>query len=100
MPLGEGRHTWSVESLHEGIARIEEDGTRMLSLPVHLLPPDVAEGQILRVTRRAAPDARSMELAIAIDFAATATALKASAVRTTQAAAESRNRDAGGDVTL
>ncbi len=93
-------HTWSVDSIEEGVVRVEEDGARMLSVPLHLLPAGITEGQILRVTRTTAPEDSSIVLTLAIDSAATASALDASARKTAQIAAESRKDDRGGDVAL
>ncbi|MBA3889506.1 MAG: DUF3006 domain-containing protein [Gemmatimonadaceae bacterium] len=43
------RRTWTVDSLEEGIAAVEEDGGRMLHVPAWLLPDGVREGQVLSV---------------------------------------------------
>lgn len=93
-------HTWSVDSIEEGIVRVEEDGTRMLSVPSHSLPAGTTEGQILRVTRKTAPNGDPIVIHVAIDTAATTAALKASARKTGQIAAESLKKDRGGDVSL
>ena len=93
-------HTWSVDSIEEGMARVEEDGARMLSVPSHVLPPGTKEGQILRVTRTLATNGDPIVTAIAIDTAATSSALKSSAQRTAQVATESLKKDRGGDVAL
>ncbi|CAN5524539.1 hypothetical protein BH09GEM1_BH09GEM1_25510 [soil metagenome] len=95
-----GEHTWSVDSIEEGVVRVEEDGARMLSVPAHLLPAGITEGQILRVTRTATPAGSSIVVSLAIDVAATASALDTSARKTAQIAAESRKGDRGGDVVL
>lgn len=42
-------HTWTVDSLEEGIAAVEADGGRMLHLPAWLLPEGVQEGAVLAV---------------------------------------------------
>lgn len=93
-------HTWAVDSIEEGVVRVEEDGTRMLTVPSHLLPAGTAEGQILRVTRKTAPNGDPIVMSIAIDTAATAAALKSSARRTAEIASESLKKDRGGDVAL
>ncbi len=93
-------HSWSVDAIAEGVARVEEDGARMLSVPRHLLPDGAAEGQLLKVTRAPGADADSVVVTIVIDRAATAKALRASAATTAQAMATSRKRDPGGDVAL
>lgn len=91
-------HRWAVDSIHEGVARIEEDGEKMLSMPSDRLPSGVTEGQLLRVTR--APDGEHAVLTIAIDTAGTAKAHRKSIETTTAAMAESKKKDRGGDVSL
>ena len=93
-------HTWSVDSIEEGVARVEEDGKRVFTLPSHVLPAGTIEGQILRVTRKTAPSGDPIVIHIAIDTAATAAALETSARKTAQIAAQSRKSDRGGDVSL
>lgn len=93
-------HTWSVDSIEEDVVRVEEDGARMLSVPAHLLPAGITEGQILRVTRTTTPADSSVVLTLAIDAAATRSALDASARKTAQMAAQSRKDDRAGDVVL
>jgi hypothetical protein len=93
-------HTWSVDSIEEGVARVEEDGERMLTLPSHVLPAGTTQGQILRVTRRTAPNGDPIVISVAIDAAATKTSLRTSARKTAQIATESRKKDPGGDVAL
>jgi hypothetical protein len=89
---------WTIDSIEEGIARLEEDGGRMISLPRHLLPSAAREGQILRVTGN--PGKHKIELTIEIDEAATAAALARSKAQTAATMAASRKRDPGGDVAL
>ena len=93
-------HTWSVDSIEEGVVRVEEDGTRMLTVPSHIFPAGTTEGQILRVTRKTAPNGDPIVISIAIDTAATTAALDASAGKTAQITAQSRKNDRGGDVAL
>lgn len=93
-------HTWTVDSIEEGTVRVEEDGTRMLTVPSHSVPSGTKEGQILRVSRKTAPNGDPIVVSIAIDTAATNAALEASARKTGQIAAESRKGDPGGDVAL
>ena len=93
-------HTWSVDSIEEGVARVEEDGKHVFTLPSHVLPAGTIEGQILRVTRKTAPNGDPIVIHIAIDTAATAAALETSARKTAQIAAQSRKSDRGGDVSL
>ena len=91
-------HRWAVDSIHEGVARIEEDGEKMLSVPSHLLPPGVTEGQLLRVTR--APNGDHAVLNVELDTAGTAKAHRKSIETTTAAMTESQKTDRGGDVAL
>ncbi len=93
-------HRWVVDSLEEGVARIEEDGARMITLPRYLLPDAVKEGQVVRVTWTGENAGNFLRLEVAIDDEATSAALERS--RSTMAAAmkASKARDPGGDVSL
>jgi hypothetical protein len=91
-------HIWRIDGIEEGVARVEEDGERMITLPRYLLPASVREGQLIRVTR--APGKGSVTLTIAIDEEGTAAELAASKAQTAAALAQSRKRDPGGDVSL
>jgi hypothetical protein len=93
-------HTWSVDSIEAGVARVEEDGTRMLTVPSQVLPAGTTEGHLLRVTRKTAPNGDPIVISIAFDAAATKAALGASARKTAQIARESLKKDRGGDVSL
>ena len=97
---GDTGHTWAIDSIEEGMARIEEDGGRMLTVPVAMLPAGAKEGQLLRVTMSQDHGGESVPISITIDLAATAAALKKSAATTAQAMKNSAKRDPGGDVTL
>jgi hypothetical protein len=91
-------HLWTIDAIEEGIARIEEDGARIIHLPRYLLPAGAREGQILRVTAK--PGKGKTELTIAIDEAATEAALAKSRAQTAATMAASKKRDPGGDVSL
>lgn len=93
-------HSWSIDSIEEGMARIEEDGGRMLTVPVTMLPAGAKEGQLLRVTLSDATKGEPVPTSIIIDHAATAAALKKSAATTAEAMKNSAKRDPGGDVIL
>jgi len=93
-------HRWALDSIEEGVARIEEDGERMISIPSHLLPAGVKEGQLLRVTHAPASDGHSIVLTIAFDEAGTRKAFRKSIETTASALAESKKKDQGGDVSL
>jgi hypothetical protein len=92
-------HRWAVDGIEEGVARIEEDGERMLSVPIHLLPPGTQEGQVLRVTRTPGAGG-AQQLSIVVDEKETDRALKRSQAATAEALAESKRRDPGGNVSL
>ncbi len=91
---------WAVDGIEEGMARLEEDGGRLLTLPTSLLPLGMKEGQLLRVTRGAGRTKGSVTLTIAVDEVATSAALARSRATTSRASAASRKRDPGGDVSL
>ena len=93
-------HSWSIDSIEEGVARIEEDGGRMLTVPVALLPAEAKEGQLLRVTLSRGPGGEAVPTSITIDHAATAAALRKSAATVAAAMKNSGKRDPGGDVSL
>ena len=93
-------HRWVVDSLDAGIARVEEDGDRMLSVPADLLPPGVTEGQILRVTRAADAAKGSVVVTIVIDADGTRDALAKSKASMARAMKASGKQDPGGDVSL
>jgi hypothetical protein len=42
-------HRWTIDAIEEGVARLEVDGERMVTLPAWILPADAAEGEVLRV---------------------------------------------------
>jgi hypothetical protein len=91
-------HRWAVDSIHEGVVRIEEDGEKMISVPRELLPAGVTEGMLLRVTR--APGPKGKVMTVVIDDAGTAKAHRKSIETTMSAMAESKKQDPGGDVAL
>jgi hypothetical protein len=92
-------HRWAVDGIEEGMARIEEDGAGVITVPVCLLPAGVREGQILRVT--SVPGEKgTLVVTVAADEAATAESLAKSKSTMAGAMARSRKRDAGGDVAL
>ena len=91
-------HVWRIDGIDEGVARVEEDGDRMITVPVYLLPAGATEGQRLQVARTTAKG--SVTLTISIDEAGTAAELADSRARTAAISAQSRKRDPGGDVAL
>lgn len=93
-------HRWAVDAISEGVARIEEDGDRMIAVPVHLLPAGVREGQLLRVSSVAGEQPGSLIVTLTVDEKGTAAALAKSKDVTSRAMSASRKKDPGGDVAL
>ncbi|HEX6599249.1 MAG TPA: DUF3006 domain-containing protein [Gemmatimonadaceae bacterium] len=93
-------HRWAIDAIEEGMARIEEDGERMITVPVYLLPAGVGEGQILDVTTAVGKEKGTLVVTVAADEAATAESLAKSKATMARAMAQSRKRDRGGDVAL
>lgn len=95
-------HSWVLDGLEEGSARIEEDGARMIVVPRYLIPPGAREGVVLRVARSGGGEAHasSVTFTVQVDSAATEAALARSRATVEHASAESRKRDPGGDVVL
>ena len=91
-------HHWSLDGLEEDVARVEEDGQRVITVPRWLIPPDAKEGQILSVDR--VLGVGTSTVTITIDQAATAAALAKSAATVEKISKASMKRDAGGDVAL
>lgn len=96
--MTERTHVWRIDGIEEEVARVEEDGDRMITVPRHLLPTGAKEGQRLQVARSTATG--SVTLTISIDESGTAAELAASRAQTAAIMAESKKRDPGGDVAL
>ena len=92
-------HVWRIDGIEEGVARVEEDGEGMITLPRHLLPAGAREGQVVRVTRTAT-DKGSVTLTLIVDEAATAGEADRSRAQTAAILAQSKKRDPGGNVSL
>ncbi len=94
-------HVWIVDGVEEGMARIEEDGARMIVVPRYLIPPGAREGEVLRVSFTGGGGKEtSITVTVHVDQAATEAALARSRATVEHASAESRKRDPGGDVVL
>ena len=93
-------HRWAIDAINEGMARIEEDGERMVTVPVYLLPAGVREGQVLQVSWAAGKDKGTLVVTVAVDDEATTEALATSKATMARAMSQSRKRDPGGDVAL
>ena len=87
-------HTWTVDSIEEGIAAVHEDDGRLLHVPAWLLPDGTREGDIVVIEREPSPG--SITLRLRIDRAATERSLDASRDQL----ARLRQRDDGEDIQL
>ena len=97
--MPEQSFVWRIDGIEDGVARVEEDGKRMITLPSHLLPAGAREGQVVRVTRTASGK-ESVALTLLIDDAATSSEADRSRAQTAAIAARSKQRDPGGNVSL
>ncbi|HEY0154219.1 MAG TPA: DUF3006 domain-containing protein [Longimicrobium sp.] len=87
-------HTWTVDSIEEGIAAVHAEDGRLLHVPAWLLPDGTREGDVVTIERE--PAAGTVTLRLRIDRAATERALATSR----EQLARLRQRDAGGDIQL
>ena len=92
-------HLWSVDELDDDVARVIEDGARVMLLPRYLLPPGVTEGQMLSISR-GEERGGSVQITVALDEKATRSARLGTGNVLARALAASRKMDAGGDVSL
>lgn len=88
------QRTWTVDSIEEGIAAVEEQDGRMIRVPAWLLPDGVREGDVVAVTREGEHDAAV--LTFRVDREATERAL----ARSREQVSRLRSRDPGGDIVL
>jgi DUF3006 family protein len=59
-----GRHsTWVIDRIESGVASVEVDGDRVITIPSGMLPRGAAEGDVLRVTVMQDPAERARRLA-------------------------------------
>ena len=89
------RHSWTVDSIEEGIAAVEEDGARMLRLPLSLLPTGAREGDVLSVLRE--EEGGAVVLTVRADPEGTARALARSRA---QVEGTPPGNDPGGHIVL
>jgi DUF3006 family protein len=94
----EQQHQWVVDSIEEGIASVEVDGGRMITVPLSALPAGTREGHVLRVQREQSGDGVRSTLTIELDAAATQRALEESARQVAKTAKQ--KKDPGGDIVL
>ena len=92
-------HLWAVDELDDDVARIIEDGARVMLLPRYLLPPGVEEGQMLSISR-AEERGGSVRIVVPLDEKATRSARLGTGNALARALAASRKMDPGGDVAL
>jgi hypothetical protein len=69
--------SWTVDSIEEGIAAVQQEDGRLLHLPAWLLPDGAREGDVMEIVREPAASG-SVTLRLRIDRAATERALAAS----------------------
>jgi hypothetical protein len=92
------RHWWVVDSIEEGVAAVEVDGSVLMHVPRWLLPRGAKEGHVLSVEHELAANGERSVLTIRIDREATAKALRRSAEQLRE---DVRGRgDPGGDIVL
>ncbi len=91
---GGADHRWVVDGIEEGVARVEEDGERLLHVPLWLLPQDVEEGSVLRV---GVEGGAVRTVKVELDREATEAALRRSRE---QAAKRPTGNDPGGPIRL
>lgn len=88
------KRSWTVDSIEEGVAAVQDDEGVMIHLPAWLLPDGTREGDVVSVERREARG--SVTLRLTIDRAATEAALDASRAQL----ARLQQDDPGGDIVL
>jgi len=92
-------HFWAVDEIDDDVARIIEDGARVMLVPRYLLPPGVAEGQMLAISR-AEERGGSVQITVTLDEKATQSVRLGTGNVLARALAASRKVDPGGDVAL
>jgi len=96
--MSDSAQRWVVDSIEESTASVEVDGKSMITVPHSLLPGGTRQGHVLQVKRELAADGKKSTLTIAIDDAATKSALADSAAQVRKGAKGKNDR--GGDITL
>ena len=87
------RRRWTVDAIEANVARVEEDGERVVHVPRWMLPDGARPGSVLSVTREA--EGERLVLRIEPDAAAEGEALARS-----RRQVASETGDEGGDVVL
>lgn len=85
-----------IDAIEEGVARLEVDGERVVTLPAWILPADAVEGDVLRVEHDREGD-RS-RLVVTRDDDATRLAYESSGQQ--MQSMREAGGDGGGDITL
>ena len=91
-------HRWVIDAIEEGVARVEQEGGAMVSLPAWLLPAGATEGRVVTITRSATEGIAT--LTITVDDGAAAKALASSSTMVDKMKKASKGHDAGGNVSL
>jgi hypothetical protein len=94
----ESRHHWRIDSMENGVARLEPPQGRRMYLPAAWLPADARENDLLRL--RSERDGDSSTLRFERDVEATEAALQHSRDQVERIRRASRERDPGGDIAL
>ena len=89
------RRRWIVDAIEANVARVEEDGERVVHVPRWMLPDGARPGSVLSVTREAGGEGERLVLRIEADAAAEGEALARS-----RRQVASETSDEGGDVVL
>ena len=58
---------WIIDSIHEGIARIESPQQALFEIPLHWLPDNVAEGDVIHLSQKASSDERAIIFSVQSD---------------------------------
>ena len=87
---------WTIDSIENEVAVIEESTGKVFQVPVRLLPPGIRAGQVCQVSTRAGQN-QSAVTTITLDDDATRRALARSAE---QLASTPKSKDPGGPIKL
>ncbi|MGH7668634.1 MAG: DUF3006 domain-containing protein [Gemmatimonadaceae bacterium] len=93
-------HRWVIDSIADQVAVIEVDGEQTVHLPRWVIPRGAVEGQVLTVQHDLDPGGQHSVLHIAIDRAATDSALRDSQAQVGAIRKASGRHDPGGDISL
>ena len=98
MTLSPETQRWVIDSIEEGVASVEVDGTTMITVPLWLLPRGVKQGLILAVRHERPPTDAQSALRLDIDEAATSRARAASAAQVNKGSRQAN--DPGGNISF